>query len=334
MNVSSTRRLCVSFVTLACHLAPVGVVMAAEPASQLETTQGEADRLFERGVAARKEGRLADAEALFRKAWALKKTWDIAANLGLTELNLGKIPEGAEHVLYAMAQLPPSESDAMRENLRKAFVEARREVAGIDVRCDVDGAEVFLNGTSKGTTPVLGTLFAVPGQSTIEVRKDGYTTERRTITVKKGGAETVRIALVKQEPPPERSKVPAIVLGGVSVASLVAGGALFGVSMTAGAELRAGAPRGADGTLLCRKTVEPPSSANAACDAWRAKAADASALGNAGIGLFVTGGIAAAGAVAAYLFWPVSSPSRSAQRWQLAPVAGTDGGGMILQGSF
>jgi len=319
---------------LACHVAPAGSVLAAGPPPDGEPAQGEADRLFEQGVAARKAGKLTEAEALFQKAWALKKTWDIAANLGLAELNLGKLVEGAEHVYFAITELPPSESDTMRENLAKAFAAARPDIAGIDVKCDVDGAEVLVNGTSKGTTPQRRTLMVAPGQVTIEVRKEGYAPERRTLTMQKGGSQQLQIALVKQTPSPERSKVPAVVLGGVSVASLVAGGALFGVSMTAGAELRAGAPRGSDGGLLCRKTPEPPASTSAQCDGWRAKAAEAGTIGNAGIGLFVVGGVAAAGAVAAYLFWPAAAPSRAAITWRVTPLVGAHGGGAVLQGSF
>ncbi len=334
MNPSSRRRLCAVLVASACNLARPGNVVAADPPVPSAPAQGEADRLFEQGIAARKAGKLADAEALFQKAWALKKTWDIAANLGLVELNLGKLPEGAEHVHYAIAELPPSESDAMRDNLAKAFAAARPDVAGIDVKCDVDGADVVVNGASKGTTPLRRTLFVAPGQVTIELRKDGYAPERKAITLKKGGTEQLQVSLVRQAPPAERSKVPALVLGGVSVASLVAGGALVGVSMTTGAELRAGAPRGSDGQLLCNKAPDPASSATAECDAWRAKATEAGTLGNAGIGLLVVGGVAAAGAVAAYLFWPISSPSRTATTWHVTPVVGAHGGGAVLQGRF
>lgn len=334
MDALSARRLGAMIVVVACNAALAHGALAADPPAASEPAAPEADRLFEQGVAARKEGKLTEAEALFQKAWALKKTWDIAANLGIVQLNLGKLPEGMDHVYYAITELPPAESDAMRDKLLAAFDSKRGEVGGIDVHCNVQGAEVLVNGTPKGTTPIRRTFFVAPGQVTIEVRKEGYVPQRRTVQAGKASSEQYELTLVKETPPPERSKVPALVIGGVSVASLVAGGVLYGVSATTGAELRAGAPRGSDGELLCRKTVEPPSSATAACDAWRAKAAEAGTLGNAGIGLFVVGGVAAAGAVAAYLLWPAASPSQPASAWRVTPVVGAQGGGAILQGNF
>ena len=130
----------------------------------------------------------------------------------------------------------------------------------------------------------------------------------------------------------ERSNVPAFVIGGVGVASLIAGAVLMGVAESNGAALQANAPRDKDGGLLCWKAPAAGSTTKPECDTWRAKAAEAGALGNASIGLFVVAGVAAAGA-ATWWLWPSRSPA-SAQRLQVVPIASLDGGGALITGSF
>lgn len=58
----------------------------------------------------------------------------------------------------------------------------------LTVICTVPGAEVWINGEKKGLAPL--TQFKLPvGQHFVEVRKNGYTTQQRTVLIK--AAETV-----------------------------------------------------------------------------------------------------------------------------------------------
>ncbi len=330
MSTSLARGARALTFALACSTTALSpsFAFAADPAPAGPETPSEADRLFEQGIAARKAGNLAEAEAYFQKAWALKKTWDIAANLGLVELNLGKLPEGANHVYYALTELPPTESKATRTKLFEAFRDARRDVAGFDVRCDVDGAEVLVNGKPVGPTPVRRTQFAAPGQVTVEVRKDGYETQRKTVTLEKSSNNTVAFTMVKAAPAGERSRVPAFVIGGVGVASLAAGAALLGVSLATRADLQAVAHDD-----FCWSEPIPSSGATQQCDRWRARALEAATLGNAGIGLLVAAGVAA-GATTGYLIWRSDASRRPAAAWLLTPLVGSDGGGAALRGTF
>jgi hypothetical protein len=136
-------------------------------------------------------------------------------------------------------------------------------------------------------------------------------------------------------PPAARSKVPAYVMGGLGVASLITGGVLLGLAEGSRAQLLADAPRGTDGKLLCWKTAAQGSATQPECDAWRSKTTTTNAEGNAAIGLFVTGGVALAGA-AAYWFWaarPQVGTARSLS-WTVLPIAGIGSGGAILTGNF
>lgn len=123
-------------------------------------------------------------------------------------------------------------------------------------------------------------------------------------------------------------------MGGLSLASSITGGVLLGIAESEHARLVTNAPRGADGGLLCRKTPAP-GTAKAECDAWRSKSASVTAEANAGVGLFVAGGVALAGA-AAYWFWPTRPQGGTARNrtWTVTPLVEIDGGGVVWTGKF
>lgn len=330
MSTSLARRARALTFALACSTAALSSssAFAADPAPADAETPSEADRLFEQGLAARKAGNLAEAEGFFRKAWALKKTWDIAANLGMVELNLGKLPEGANHVYYALTELPPTESKATRTKLFEAFRDARREVAGFDVRCDVDGAEVLVNGNPVGPTPLRRTQFAAPGQVTVEVRKDGYEAQRKTVTLEKSSNNTVAFTMVKAAPAGERSRVPAFVIGGVGVVGLAVGAGLIVGSR---AELD-------KATALAEQIRAAGGTCKAGADHFDVRCADVegAAIGSNAMKIGGTVGFAVAGAAAAgaalYWLWPSAKPVQGALR--VLPAVAEKSGGVTITGSF
>jgi PEGA domain len=218
------------------------------------------------------------------------------------------------------------------------------------VTVDVEGAQLVVGGKPAGQAPLVDPVFVDPGKVVLSAFKDGHETAQVEVEVSAGQELPVGLSLKKVEakgapsvtaaptatvppPPPARSKVPALVMGGVGVASLIAGGVLVGVGASASSELHAGAPRGGDGRLLCWATPAPGSATLPECDEWRSSAANASTVGNVGIGFFVLGGLAAAG-TAAYLLWPRRSSPPALTAWQLVPVAGPGGGGAVLRGEF
>jgi tetratricopeptide (TPR) repeat protein len=141
--------LCMSARALADGPKP-GATPAA-PASA-KAAPDRADELFEQGAAAYDAGRLPEAQTKLEQAWALKKTHDIAGNLGVVELKLGKYPQAAEHLAWALQHFPPTEADQAKRGFEKQLAKARAEVGALRVRVSVDGAEVTVNGRAVGAT--------------------------------------------------------------------------------------------------------------------------------------------------------------------------------------
>jgi hypothetical protein len=300
-------------------IALPGTSRAAEPATA--APQGsDADRLFEQGVAARKAGNLTEAETLFQKAWSGKKTWDIAANLGLVEFKLGKLADGAEHVSYAIANLPPTESDSTRESLTRALAAARPDIGEIKVTCDVDGAEIRVGGALKGTTPLAASVFAAPGPVKIEVTKDGYEAAAQTIEAKKGGTEAVTFALKKKVDAKPQRLWPLVGAG----AGLTAGAAAVAIGLTVAAK---DAQRRVEQTGASIQSPCPKQPSSGACKDLSDAVRSHDALAGGAIGLYVAAGVLGA-ATLVYTVWPEILPVRPA-----AAVSPT-GAAVVVSGTF
>ena len=198
----------------------------------------EARALFEQGVAAHDAGKLEEAEKLFSKAWVKKRSWDIAANLGIVLKKRGQPVRAAEYLSFALSALPPSESDATREGIARELSPLLKVVGRLTIRSTVEGAEVRVAGHHRGVTPLDGPVLMAPGIVLVEVKKDGYETELSYVRAGAGSMVEVTVALRPSEARVERSlAAPAVALG-LGGAGLVVGAVAAAFSAAKIAELK------------------------------------------------------------------------------------------------
>jgi len=292
-----------------------------------EAPKDDADAWFAKGAAAQEAGRSAEAEELFLKVWAVKKAWDVAANLGLAQVNLGKHVEAAEHLTYALRWFPVSEPAATKAVLERRLAAAKAEVGTLQVTVSVEGAQVKVNGVAKGASPIEGEVFVAPGAVTIEVEKDGYEAVRRTLDVAKGGSETASLVLVPKVAP-ERSKVPAFVIGGVGLAGVALGAGL----LVASRDKYDATQKIADDIRAQKKScVGGAGNFDPRCTSVADDGRTVNVLRDAAIVSFAVAGVAAAG-VTLYLLWPAAKPGIGAVRMT---VTATDtSAGIVARGRF
>lgn len=302
------------------------------------------DRSFEQGTLALRAGKYQDAKTAFDAVWKQRKTHDVAANLGLAEMQLGKHRDAAEHFAFALGSFPVTGDATLKKGIEAAFAQAKSHVMTLRVTVSVDGAEVLVDGTPIGRSPLAGDVFVEVGARTIEARLARYVTATKTVDAKKGGSDAVSLVLSPEPtptatvtttataPPPPRSKVPAIVLGGVGVAGVVVGATLLGVGYATNADVSAKMPRNAAGDAQCQKP--PVTGADApACAELRARTSEANTFANAGAVTLALGGAAVAAGVL-YLVWPSPSASTGGSATRFIPTAGPQGGGLVIQGAF
>jgi len=319
--VTVTRSL--SIVAFA-GAALLGAPALAQPGP---TAANRASELFDKGTALYKQSRWVEAEAAFQQAWDLRKSFDLAANLGDCELEIGQNREAAEHLAYAVREFPLSGKPALRERLQQRSAQARALVGALKVRVNVQGAEVLVDGRKVGVAPLADDVFVDPGAHTIEARLGEYETVRVNVEVARGGSKEVPIVLVKG------------VAGGdgPNKAVLISGGVVTGVALITGTVLAVVAHAKASDANAKAATLPQPGAASpcgqqaAVCSTIDSDWAARDHLSNASMGVFIVGGAVGLATLGYGLFAPKASPTTGLR---VMPSIGTNGAGAILAGTW
>ena len=303
---------------------------AAQPPSPTSAkAKDHADELFDQGTAAFDAGRFQEAEAKFEAAWALKQTHDIAGNLGIVEIHLGKTAEGAKHLAWALEHLPPTEASSTRKGLEQELQKARSAISSVHIRVNVAGAEITVNGHVAGKSPLTDEVFVEPGVVNVAVHLDGYAAVQEAPTVLKGETHEVSLELVPSAAHPEpRSRIPLIVLGAASVASLGLGIAMTAISN--GKSTDADTQRAA---ILKNEgqCAKPGSAFVGPCDDLGNSLKSLDTTANVARVAYVASGVLLMGAVT-YALLPPPKPRTGWVR--AAPVIGAGSGGVVVTGAW
>lgn len=289
-----------------------------------------ADELFAQGNVAFDEGRLDEAYSLYQQAWALKRTYDIAGNLGQVELKLGKFRDAAEHLDFTLRLFPPTGKSEPREAIRRALDAARKEVGALSIRVNVQGAAVTIDGKPIGLSPFEAAVFVEPGTRVVEATLEAHHPTRISIAVGKDERREVTLSLApKAQPPPPPRNVPLLLTGfGVSLAAAGTGIGLMLASTS----------KGTDADLLLQDLVKNEDDGKCPCGSAEERA---KLLGlrrehdlyfNVAVGMFVGAGALALG-TAAYALTP-SFQKPQVKSARLLPVVTDRGGGALLFGTF
>jgi hypothetical protein len=318
----------IAIVATSLVTGPASLAVPPEPAkpTQPAAVHDAADDWFDKGIAAYEAHKLTEARAAFLEAWKLKKTQDTAANLGTVELEQHEPRKAAEHLAYAVHHGAPTDSDAARRAARDRFDQARKLVGAVRVRVNVPGASVYVNGEPAGLAPLEGEVFVDPGRSIIEAKLVGYQDARAVVQVEKGAATDANLVLVSAEE--RRNVVPAIIMGGIGGVAAVTGAVLVGLGVSKRSDARS---LGVQTNHSC--VVNDPAP-QGPCAQLASVATQADRFGNGGIVAFVVAGAAAVGATT-YMLWPTSRRGSASGRSVLAvPLVSTNGGGLVVSGSF
>jgi hypothetical protein len=304
------------------------------------------DRLYQQGLMANRAGKLVEAEQAYRSALALRKSHDIAANLGLVELKLGKHRDAAEHLAFALRHSPPSDGESIRTKIRQRLDEAMASVGTLRVKAGVPGAEIVIDGTVVGTEPLEGEVFVEPGAHTIEARLVGYKGAPQAVTVAKGQSVDVALTLVKSASTVEGSGTAGgpgggkpVVVDGPNKGLIIAGIASSVAAAGAGigfAVVSNGKGSTADERLeTLRQQAGNRSPCRAvqtmACEEVRGLIVDRDLFGNLAAWSFLISGAVGAG-TAIYLL--TAAEPGATRSITVAPAVTYDAAGLMLTGAW
>jgi hypothetical protein len=136
------------------------------------------------------------ARVAFLKAWQLKQHYAIAGSLAGVEMKLGRHREAAEHLKYALANLPP-EHPEKRAEAEASLKECRAHLSA--VRVFVSGGIlvlVTLDGRALPFQDLGDELLLDPGPHKFEVTQQGYQPLSRDFTATAGETREFRFDLV------------------------------------------------------------------------------------------------------------------------------------------
>ncbi len=168
-------------------------VIATEP-----PPDEQAQAQFERGVARYEAGDLAEALAAFQRAYELEPHPHLHYNIGVVQLDMGDHAAATRSLTRYL-----DEGGATVDPQRRAEVEERletlaRKIGKLIVRCNVDGAEVRIDGDLVGTTPLDDTIVVDAGTTRVEVSAAGYVRSAESIILAGGQSHTLEVVLVVQ----------------------------------------------------------------------------------------------------------------------------------------
>lgn len=309
---------------------------------------------YEEARAALKAGDLKEAERLFGELWREARTYDVAFNLGEVCMKLGRYREAAEHIAFGLRNTPPREELAFTERFTLALAAAKSQVGSVRLVVEPAGAEVFVDGELRGKAPLEGEIYLEPGAHEIRVEQAGYAPARRALDAVAGEAQELEIALVERstpaaEPPPpahqaahEESPAGASSLQ-LPVVIASSGLALTGLGIGIGFTLVAArSDSNANAALTAierdyQNGCGAGTTLPAECGRLRELRSDKDRQTNLATVGFVTAGVAAAGAVAAWLFWPEEPEERApsgASAPRVVPVLTGTEGSLLFTGRF
>ncbi|HEY3592706.1 MAG TPA: hypothetical protein VGL13_02490, partial [Polyangiaceae bacterium] len=327
-------------------LALVVAFAAAGSASIAEADTPPGDRieadtardLFRQGRDLYKKNQIAEAHAKFVAAFAVKKHWQIALNLGATELLLERYREAAEHLSWADRESAGAPEDNDIKWLRAKLPEALGHVATLKITVE-PGCELHLDDDASRITPIADPIFVDAGHHELSVQAAGRKPTYASIEVTAGESRELDMTLPVQPAAAVDSAVggdssagplPAET-SGMDARTVVAisGGALTVVAVGIGLYFTATSDSSNSDAVRLRGQVgqqfgdpNAPGGAtgpgctvpNNLCAQLSNAVYDRSTAAEHARAAFITAGVLGGATLAAWFLWPRSGDSRSSSK--------------------
>jgi hypothetical protein len=267
-----------------------------------------------------------DALRLLLDLWTQSHTYDVASDLMFVEYHLGNYAAAANYGQFAVRNVPPVADPDESARLRKGLDEVKKRVGAISVSVDRAGAEVRVDATVVGQSPLPSDVYVDVGPHRVSASLGGAVSPESRVDALAGESYKVELALppagssqsprpqpaleTSTSPPdfPERtpSYAPAVVAASVGGVALVGGIVALVVSINQHADAQdrlhqLGDPNACGAGMSAENA--------AACQEIASQADSSHALRTLS---FVGFGTAVAAGAVSYVLWPKSG-SRAAR---------------------
>lgn len=161
------------------------------------------------GVALRRQGRDAEALALFREVVTRCPQPRVRVQFAWAEQAVGRWIDAERDLRAALATRGDEWVEQRRDRLELDLARIREHLGQLQITGGVPGSEVLLDGVVVATLPMNEPVSAVVGATRVELRHEGYYPVRRDVTIVAGvvAREEVQmrpepVAAPPMEPPP------------------------------------------------------------------------------------------------------------------------------------
>lgn len=324
-----------------------------------ESAKQKARELYNEGTQRMSRGQYAEARVSYLASWKMHKHWSTAIQLAYcgAKLGQGHDAEAAQALAWAFHHWPDNEGKASKPKAATLLKDLKPKLGAIEVKSNVGGALVYVDGEMLGPMPLEDPVYLGPGTHAIEVRGAGGPVTKK-IEAKAGVSEVVEINAVApatsasaEVAASSSSAPPAIPTASTSSTStatggtdtrtivLVAGGVLTAVSLGVAVVYAIKGGSAGDDATSANDQVRATYGSAAGCRAPGAASSPLCAdlrsaldrrdsanrmemIGWIGTGVF---GVATA---ATYLLWPKKSDV------VVTPQAGAGTMGLTVRGAF
>ena len=175
------------------------VVLAQSPAASNSSSNVQRAREhFLKGVALYKDGSLDAAWAEFERAYELAPDSRLLYNLAQVQLERHDYVAAMERFRAYLAQAGSELTQERRAEVESELKRLTGLVAQLAIVVDVQGAELVIDGTRVGTLPTARPVSVNAGAHNVVVRKAGYASAQRELTVTGGETQRLEFTLKRE----------------------------------------------------------------------------------------------------------------------------------------
>jgi hypothetical protein len=223
---------------------------SAPPASG-EAEVELARKHFGQGLKLYKEGDFDAALVQFERAYAAKSNFKVLYNIAQCYFELHQYVEARDALTRYVKDGEGKLEPERRAQVETDLAELQKRIAHLQLRVNVDGATVYVDGKKAGVTPLPRALDVNEGQRTVSVEAPRYGSRQRLVRLAGGEEQVVTLSFEETEP-----SVAVGDVGGRTSAPREAAGLGAGFWVTGVGALALGAGAGLTGYLALHAQSE------------------------------------------------------------------------------
>ena len=166
----------------------------------------EAKKLFLEGVDLFAAGSYEEALASFTSSHDLNPNPNVLYNIGMCQRELGDFAASLQTLTGYLEKKGASVPEKEKSEIEAVIAEMKGAVGTLDISVSEKKAAIKIDGKPAGGSPLPSPVVLNEGPHLVEVVKEGFAAEKRTVTVKGGEALEASFSLsplLKPAPPEE-----------------------------------------------------------------------------------------------------------------------------------